>query len=131
MIAQHTWPAILNGTKTETSRIVRGDEDYSDLRQAVCGTGRDEQTGTPYDIVRYQVGKVYSIQPGRGQKTVHWRRIAGLLQSTYDADCPASVRAAPSAHDAWQPLRIRILSIYREDIRQAGAARATAEGFVS
>lgn len=79
-------------------------------------------------ITRYQVGKEYSIQPGRGKSTTYWR-YCDLTGVGFDIlKIPFSVELL---NWGWKPLRIRILDIRREDVRSISHEDAIAEGFES
>lgn len=61
MIFQHTYEKVLNGTKTETRRLVKSGEYMLWHKHTVYTlSGR----------IKWQVGNTYAIQPGRGQKAV-------------------------------------------------------------
>ncbi len=70
MIFQHTWQQVLDGTKTQTRRV--------------CDAGK---------MCKYDVGKTYSVQPGRGKKGVGRIRILGIhngpLQEISEKDARA------------------------------------------
>jgi hypothetical protein len=113
MIFQHTIDAVLNGTKTQTSRIVKHtdvvtwvkpgelyrhrvedlptwDVDVSSMNKAImCVSCNNRQL--------WRVGNTYAVQPGRGQKAV---------------------------------ARIRILQIRLMDVRYISAQDAVDEGFI-
>jgi hypothetical protein len=100
MIFQHTIDAVLNGTKTQTSRIVKGGDMESGYRSG----------STPHCLLKcnilsvhrnnrllYHLDNTYAVQPGRGKKAV---------------------------------ARIRILQIRLMDVRYISAQGAVDEGFI-
>lgn len=136
----YNWKKTLSGERTQIRLPVKPNHHALNVWRTELGSelrigesGDSNRIGVVQALGRdiYQVGKTYAVQPGRGTKAIHWRNVAGLFQTTYDKDCPESVRANPSKYDAWQPLRIRILSIRREDVRQISDADVKAEGFTS
>ena len=88
MIYQHTWEKVLSGEKTNTRRIEHlGDMFTFPISMVVIGKDHgkilDSLPALPeysahhqiYRVVnngitRYQVGKTYAVQPGRGKKSV-------------------------------------------------------------
>jgi len=77
MIFQHTWKLILEGKKWETRRPVKPgeiafDHDYhfNVIQCVTTNTGR----------VKWEVGKTYAVQPGRGQKAVARRKLLAIRQ---------------------------------------------------
>ena len=71
MIFQHTWQQVLDGTKTQTRRLVKPGE-------WVGYIGKDVLSGTGRTV--YEVGKTYAVQPGRGQAAVGRIRITSIRQ---------------------------------------------------
>lgn len=72
MIFQHTVEAVLNGTKTQTRRVVKENQDlwFDDGNYVVYENGR----------VKYRVGQTYAVQPGRCKKAVARIRITDIRQ---------------------------------------------------
>lgn len=75
MIFQHTWQKVLSGEKTQTRRIVRPDDlpmfhtanslrFYPDVYSGYRGVRKTDGT------YKWQVGKTYAVQPGRGKPAV-------------------------------------------------------------
>ena len=77
MIFQHTWQQVLDGTKTQTRRLVKPyqtlevDENYYPDGVYEWKSGGGARTV-------YLVGNTYAVQPGRGQRAVGRIRITGL-----------------------------------------------------
>jgi len=65
MIFQHTWQQVLDGSKTQTRRLVKRHEIMDDDGN-VCITGNT----TDLPRIKWQVGRTYAVQPGRGKKAV-------------------------------------------------------------
>lgn len=64
MIFQHTWPQILSGSKVQTRRVIRADE------QAVRGLYNKIVAVMQGDRAKWQVGNEYAVQPGRGRAQI-------------------------------------------------------------
>ena len=75
MIFQYSWQAVLDGTKTQTRRMVKPGDYYCAPLGAVC-LHRDNTD----DYVSWTIDKTYAVQPGRGQKAVGRIRITGIRQ---------------------------------------------------
>ncbi len=82
MIFQHSLNAVLNGSKSQTSRIWKPDyvfswSDYEEPNQIVLS-----QKAWDAGKIRqlYRVGQVFSVQPNRGQKGVARIRILELAK---------------------------------------------------
>lgn len=67
MIFQHTHEWVMNGTKTQTRRIIRPGED---LLNGVVYTSEWRKV--------YEVGKSYAVQPGRGKKAIGRIKITNI-----------------------------------------------------
>ena len=76
MIFQHTIENVLNGTKTQTSRIVKPG-DYIQYADTGAGETYHVYIEGVYRNRRplWKVGNTYAVQPGRGQKAVARIRI--------------------------------------------------------
>lgn len=125
---------ILAGRKRQTRRPINGVNYYFDEQ------GNPNATDSPYcdkvskivsvtnerGHLRFEVGKSYAAQPGRGLPTA--------LYATYPDGSlhyvPPDMGLAGLPPEAvLKPLRIRVTAIRREDCRQISAADARAEGF--
>jgi uncharacterized protein YhfF len=90
MIFQATLDKVLSGEKTQTRRVVKSGEDIYPENRSWRGNG--EYYTQPTEVynfltnrVKYQVGKTYAIQPGRGKKAVGRIRITAIrLENLHD-----------------------------------------------
>ena len=75
MIFQHTWKLILEGKKWETRRPVKPGERtlFSDDTNTLMVLGANGR-------IKWEQGKTYAIQPGRGQKAVARRKLLAIRQ---------------------------------------------------
>jgi hypothetical protein len=74
MIFQHTYQLILDNEKTETRRLINPGEKLLDNPRCVEVNGR----------AKWQVGRSYAIQPGRGKKAVGRIKITGIKTEPLD-----------------------------------------------
>lgn len=73
MIFQHTWQKVLDGSKTQTRRLVKP-FDWVGLRES------GEAVYTIQDRIRWEVGKTYAVQPFRTAKSIARIRILSIRQ---------------------------------------------------
>lgn len=145
-------PKIINEDKTQTRRLVK---EYSTAFTASDkGEVITKIVYTNNNKVKWQVGKTYAVQPGRGKKGVWWcpkckgivERVphfqAEYLDST-SCDCPDDgchhINKSIALLDArrryeyiptnWKPLRIRITGIRKEKLLSISEEDAKKEGF--
>lgn len=71
MIFQETWQRVLDGTKTQTRRLVKEHEKWVDWRAAVVNFSRGIDAAATYEL-----RKTYAVCPGRGKKAI--ARIGGV-----------------------------------------------------
>lgn len=136
MIFQHTWMKVVEGTKTQTRRLVKLGETLEVFDE--CYTGRG---GKPFvwsesnDRMVYEWSKSYAVQPGRGKPALWWR--ANGLTSEVQIGKPGGGHDQsrlvftvdePLPPLAWRQLRIRITNIRRERLQDITDADARAEG---
>lgn len=85
MIFQHTWQKVLSGEKTQTRRLAAPKPDGTSLagcemisfpmgRKSVTRGSRDDMRWN----TKWQVGKTYAVQPGRGKKAIARIRITDI-----------------------------------------------------
>lgn len=115
---------ILEGIKTQTRRPIKSGE-WLKFDDQVIRNGR----------LKWQVGREYAVQYGRGKPMCWWRKdplgypieltheIVELKKDKY-GDNWKSVIAAN-----YEPFKIEILCIRREDVRDISDADVIAEGF--
>jgi hypothetical protein len=140
---------ILNGTKTETRRLVKDNEFFDELNKAVVriiimnegfedGFGRIKSHSAS-ERVKWRVGKDYAVQLKRGGKGL-W--FCSECKDLYDADdifqgegCSNALNVKKDGsymcETELKPLRLKVLDIKKErllDITESGAKR---EGFNS
>ena len=108
---------IVNGTKTQTRRIVKPGE-WSSLQVEVdpdpC------VVYTPANKVKWCVRRDYAVQPGQGKPGVWWNGLAKTWR------CEKPDVAEHSLF--WEPLRITITEIRRESLQDISERDAIAEG---
>lgn len=76
MIFRHTVDAVLNGTKTQTRRLVKPPPDG----EVLVGW---ETSRPPYvwnGRIKWMVGRTYAVQPGRGKEAVGRIRLTAIRQ---------------------------------------------------
>lgn len=117
IFATHQAPdKIAKGIKTQTRRTRLlsdiGVSKDNGIVRVYSGNGR----------VRYDVGKTYGVQTGRGQPILLW-----LPGDPIYEPCPTDM-PLPN-REQWQPFRIRIVKIREEDARDITHEDAIAEGF--
>ena len=136
----HTWRKVLSGEQTQARIIVKpgehtnewhlnGDDDMT-INEVLIPRTRVDKYGMSLPRNVYLLGKTYAVQPGRGKRSAYWKIDEdGLLKNTVDL-------AATYAHwtrknleaNGWHEARIRILRIWREDVREISESDARAEG---
>jgi len=101
MIFQATHQQVLDGTKTQTRRPIKT-RPIIHYEYALDSKGLPNGLGEPIDAVyfpncrlKWQVGKAYAVQPGRGKKAVGRIRITKIrrerLQEIKPFDCRAEM----------------------------------------
>jgi len=91
-------------------------------------TGRDQQQMTvslATGRLKWETGRDYAVVPGRGKPGVWWRADTG---ETAERRPSMSMVARPDELQLWQSLRIQVLTLLPDDIREISAEDAAAEG---
>ena len=128
--------AIVAGKKTQTRRIVRPGEYQRYLpsltfaNQAVIA-----QRGIAGHFTKWEVGRSYAVQPGRGKPGAWWKpKVSCLALPDTWLKNTAGLDYRPDnlggSIKGWQPLRIRITAIRREHVGLVSRADAQAEGIL-
>ena len=103
MIFQYTWPQVVAEQKTQTRRIVHSNEDAIRGRYnrivSVMRNGRE----------KWRVGKVYAVQPARGQRQIARIRLIRIRRERVARISQAEAKAEGSASrqaflDAWRAI---------------------------
>src|SRR5688572_28202857 len=80
MLFQDTWKQVVSGQKTQTRRpVLEGDYatvDEDNPARLITKVVRTADAGVPK--VLYEVGKIYSVQPGVAKKTVGNIRLTAI-----------------------------------------------------
>lgn len=115
---------IVEGVKTQTRRPCKPSEELVGKFgiKTVLHKGR----------IKWQVGREYSVQYGRGLPTRYWHETEGLM--AWDFYQNALTQEGQKFHEiaklmGWHLLKIRILDIWEEDVRNISVGDAFAEGF--
>lgn len=116
---------VIEGKKRQTRRPIKAGEalvTIDGVKTVMAGNGKR---------IKYQVGREYSIQYGRGLPTRVWCPEECKLLPIADAKHywanTGSVTDAPPY--VISPLRIKLLDVWAEDVRRITRPEAEAEGF--
>lgn len=101
MIFQHTIDNVLNGTKTQTRRLVKPRQRYADrhelgLPPAVFTVSAASE---PSPRIQWYVGQTVAVQPGRNAKGIARIRITGIRQE--DVRCISDEDAKAEGFEDW------------------------------
>lgn len=143
---EHTWAWVVGTSphtgkpKIQTRRITK----KGDICRFVTTIGKNGTHSTDvYAVVRdgrtvYEVGKTYAVQTGRTKPSIWINGKGGVVESiTYRGErdfdnewVVTRIDNRPYLKDeGYYPARIRILSIWREDVRQICSEDVESEGF--
>jgi hypothetical protein len=82
MIFQATWQQVMDGTKTETRRLVKPEHrpimEGNQVVEVHVIQPPHRLSGIYRERLLWQVGHTYAVQPGRGQKAVARIRLTGI-----------------------------------------------------
>ena len=104
---------VLNGEKTQTRRIKKDNErllsGHPDLPDEVVQRVDDPR----YEVVKWQVGRTYAVQPGRGKKAVGRFKLLTIREERVQDISAGDVAAegwpdAPDSEYIWTPDVFRI-----------------------
>lgn len=70
MIFHGTWQMVLNGPKTQTRRLVKEGERFVPGGCSFDGMVVKSSKKSFAAILKWEVGRTYAIQPGRGEKAI-------------------------------------------------------------
>jgi hypothetical protein len=81
MIFQETWQMILDGSKTQTRRLVHGDRDliWATSGGQIVSVARWNAQGSALRII-WEVGRTYAVRSSRGKKAVARIKITRIRQ---------------------------------------------------
>ncbi len=133
MIFQHTWKKVLDGSKTQTRRLVKPHQMIRWPNGVKSVQYLDDQHNLW--ITKWQVGRTYAVQPGSGQYAIWYRRLDSdkvQIWNYHHQGFPSilSEHAESSdGKDRWQELRIRITSIQQEPLQDISENDACREGY--
>ncbi len=84
---------VLSEEKTQTRRLKKANEYFSDGPFGLADQVRIRSESSRRDTVKWEVGRTYAVQPGRGKKAVGRFKLLEIreerLQSISDDDCYA------------------------------------------
>jgi len=131
---------VFNETKTQTRRPVH-DRDVAiithlpDTDQGFHGC--DSVYSANGAALRYLVGHTYAVQPGRGKPALWWHTLNGKCEALPNP-VPMLLSYKHQFGNEWETrlndagyyqARIKLLEIWREDVRNISLEDAVAEGF--
>jgi hypothetical protein len=109
MIFKHTWKKVLTGKKTQTRRLVNEGERLLTY----------DRLGFPHEVLeggirrerlKWQVGKSYAVQPGRGKKALGRIRLTGIRRERLQDILGEDARAELGWTNESQPYPCRDLT---------------------
>jgi hypothetical protein len=119
---------VIESVKTQTRRPIKAGERLIELDGVKTVMSADGKR------IKYQVGREYSLQYGRGLPTRLWHENEndGLMSWDFYQDGLAQhgkefLEIAKLMH--WHPLRIKLLDVWAEDVRTITRPESEAEGF--
>lgn len=117
---------IVAGEKTQTRRPVKAGESLCEVESPHGGYKPPGMFQN--NRAKVMVGQDYAVQPGRGKPGVLWHPNTKVI-ITSDAHQLVVAQTGTSLTEGFIPLRIRVLNIRREDVRNISPDDAMAEGF--
>jgi len=112
MIFQHTWQQVMDGSKTMTRRIVKPGE-WSE------GEAEEEwHVYTATNRPKWEVGRTYSVQPGRGKPAIGRIRVIAIrrerVQDMSLKDCAAELGMYRDAYGGMTGLYSEFMFLWQE-----------------
>lgn len=123
------WRLTIEKQKTQTRRIIN-EGDYT----WICGETSEgklhySQICLKTGRSRYEVGKTYPVQVKRGTSTIQVARMNTVEGIDYHYPSVIEKDDCDLFWAVCRPARIKILELWREDVRLISEANARAEGF--
>lgn len=118
---------FLWGEITLTHRLVKNNHIFSSYTRGDQLTKEVRvQSSISASLTKLYVGAIHSVQPGRHHPGAWWSRDSNLLLTI-----PPSTSANENElyRQGYEPLRIRILDIWQQDLRAITLAQMQSEGF--
>lgn len=116
-------PKIIDGSKTQTRRLVKEGEflieGFEKNPNNIWVFNNNSQR------IKWQVGKDYAVQSGRGKPTVLICKDCSLVSAN---SCLLNIHCH-CEDDNWKPLRVRLTAIRRERLLDITEEEAKKEGF--
>jgi len=131
MIFQHTWQQVLDGSKTQSRRLVKPNERLLTDRQ---GKPWVDMALNGHDRRKWYIGQTIAVQPGRGQFAIWYRRLDEnkvQIWNDHHQGVPNIFSQHTYSEDGkshWRELRIRITGIRQERLQDITYADARREG---
>lgn len=117
---------VIEGKKLQTRRPIKAGEalvTVDGVRTVTMANGKR---------IKYQVGREYSLQYGRGLPTRLWHKDEGLMDWAFYRDSLANQGQQfleISKLMGWHPLKYKLLDVWAEDVRGISYENSKLEGF--
>jgi hypothetical protein len=118
---------VIEGKKTQTRRPSKPGETLAEingLKTVLDARGH----------IKYQVGREYALQYGRGLPTRYWNQTEGIM--SWDFYRAWLAKEGQKFHEiaklmGWQPLKYKLLDVWHENVRTISYEDSLEEGFDS
>jgi len=112
MIFQYTWEKVLAGQKTQTRRIKKPGEELFEREWSLFGNGEYDWIETYVlapnkahgEAIKWQVGRTYAVQPGRGKPAVGRIKITAIRKELLTEITEEDAKAEGMTSDYWDRL---------------------------